>query len=47
MSVQSSLNWLKLKGIRSFDPDTASKIEFGRPLTLLHGANGAGKTVSN
>ena len=44
-AVQSSLNWLKVKGVRSFGPDKSSEIEFGRPLTLLHGPNGAGKTV--
>ena len=44
---QSSLDYLEVKGIRSFDPDETSVIEFGRPLTLLHGANGSGKTVSS
>lgn len=34
-----------IKGIRSFSPDNTNVIEFYRPLTLIVGANGAGKTV--
>eukprot|EP00955_Chlamydomonas_euryale_P052513 355181-Chlamydomonas_euryale.AAC.5 len=34
-----------IKGIRSFSPDNTTCIEFYKPLTLIVGANGAGKTV--
>lgn len=34
-----------IKGIRSFSPDNAHVIEFYKPLTLIVGHNGAGKTV--
>jgi hypothetical protein len=34
-----------IKGIRSFSPDNQNVIEFYRPLTLIVGHNGAGKTV--
>lgn len=34
-----------IKGIRSFSPDNTTIIEFYKPLTLIVGANGAGKTV--
>lgn len=34
-----------IKGIRSFSPDNANVIEFYRPLTIIVGQNGAGKTV--
>lgn len=34
-----------IKGIRSFSPDNQNVIEFYRPLTLIVGQNGAGKTV--
>jgi DNA repair protein RAD50 len=33
-------------GIRSFSPDNQNVIEFYKPLTLIVGHNGAGKTVS-
>lgn len=36
---------MMIKGIRSFPPDAAAVIEFQKPLTLIVGANGAGKTV--
>ena len=35
-----------IKGIRSFSPDNQNVIEFYKPLTLIVGQNGAGKTVS-
>jgi predicted ATPase len=35
-----------IKGIRSFSPDNQNVIEFYKPLTLIVGSNGAGKTVS-
>lgn len=34
-----------IKGIRSFSPENKTLIEFSKPLTLIVGANGAGKTV--
>eukprot|EP00891_Asterochloris_glomerata_P005919 jgi/Astpho2/5919/gw1.00080.120.1_t len=34
-----------IKGIRSFSPDNVNVIEFYRPLTLIVGHNGAGKTT--
>jgi hypothetical protein len=34
-----------VKGIRSFSPDNNNVIEFYKPLTLIVGSNGAGKTV--
>lgn len=34
-----------IKGIRSFSPDNKTVIEFYKPLTLIVGHNGAGKTV--
>ena len=36
---------LLIKGIRSFSPDNKTAIEFYKPLTLIVGQNGAGKTV--
>ena len=36
-----------IKGIRSFSPDNQNVIEFYKPLTLIVGHNGAGKTVSS
>jgi hypothetical protein len=41
----STVEKLLIKGIRSFDPDNKDVIEFYRPLTLIVGQNGAGKTV--
>lgn len=34
-----------IKGIRSFSPENTTPIEFYKPLTLIVGSNGAGKTV--
>ncbi len=36
-----------IKGIRSFSPDNQAVIIFHKPLTLIVGANGAGKTVGH
>ena len=36
-----------IKGIRSFSPDNQNVVEFYKPLTLIVGHNGAGKTVSS
>ena len=37
---------MSIRGIRSFSPYEEIKIEFFRPLTLIQGHNGCGKTVS-
>ncbi|ODQ80324.1 hypothetical protein BABINDRAFT_161278 [Babjeviella inositovora NRRL Y-12698] len=36
---------LQIRGIRSFDPDTTEQIQFGKPLTVITGQNGSGKTT--
>jgi AAA15 family ATPase/GTPase len=36
---------MSIKGIRAFSPDNDEKITFYKPLTLIVGHNGAGKTV--
>lgn len=41
-----SIDKMLIKGIRSFSPENTDVIEFYRPLTLIVGQNGAGKTVS-
>ena len=41
----SSIEKLAVRGIRSFSPFDEEKIEFYKPLTLILGQNGAGKTV--
>ncbi len=40
-----SIDKLLIKGVRSFSPNNQHVIEFYRPLTLIVGQNGAGKTV--
>jgi AAA domain len=40
-----TLSQMLVKGIRSFSPDNNNVIEFYKPLTLIVGSNGAGKTV--
>ena len=42
----SSLQSLGISGIRGYTPDTFQMIEFMKPLTLIWGKNGSGKTVS-
>lgn len=41
----SSLDRLLIKGIRSFAPDNSNVIVFKKPLNLIIGTNGAGKTT--
>jgi DNA repair protein RAD50 len=41
----SSIDKLSIRGIRSFSPWEEQKIEFFKPLTLILGQNGAGKTT--
>jgi hypothetical protein len=40
----TSLDWLAVSGVRSFDHNTEPQIiKFFKPLTIILGANGAGK----
>lgn len=41
----SVLTKLGIAGFRSYDPQEMQFIEFFKPLTLICGANGSGKTV--
>ncbi|XP_010414057.1 PREDICTED: DNA repair protein RAD50 isoform X2 [Camelina sativa] len=41
----STVDKMLIKGIRSFDPENKNVVTFFRPLTLIVGANGAGKTT--
>lgn len=41
----STINKLQIQGIRSFSPDDPQVIAFRKPLTLIVGSNGSGKTV--
>lgn len=43
----STVDKMLIKGIRSFDPENKNVITFFRPLTLIVGSNGAGKTVKS
>jgi predicted ATP-binding protein involved in virulence len=40
-----TLEKLGILGIRSFSPDSLQVLSFEKPLTLIVGHNGAGKTV--
>ena len=41
----STVNTLVIQGIRSYPLDTETRIKFFKPLTLIVGSNGSGKTV--
>eukprot|EP00002_Diphylleia_rotans_P020999 TRINITY_DN4082_c0_g1_i3.p1 TRINITY_DN4082_c0_g1~~TRINITY_DN4082_c0_g1_i3.p1 ORF type:complete len:1299 (-),score=342.01 TRINITY_DN4082_c0_g1_i3:46-3942(-) len=41
----ATIDKLMIRGVRSYSPDEANVIEFFRPLTLISGANGSGKTT--
>ncbi|XP_021291599.1 DNA repair protein RAD50 [Herrania umbratica] len=41
----STVDKMLIKGIRSFDPENKNVITFFKPLTLIVGSNGAGKTT--
>ena len=41
----SSIERLSIRGVRSFGPHDEEKIDFHKPLTLIVGKNGAGKTT--
>lgn len=43
----STVDKMLIKGIRSFDPENKNVVTFFRPLTLIVGSNGAGKTVKS
>lgn len=42
----SSIHKLGIIGIRSYSPEEEVVLKFFKPLTLILGKNGAGKTVS-
>ena len=44
-AAMCTIDKMLIKGIRSFSPHNQGVIEFYRPLTLIVGHNGAGKTV--
>ncbi|OLY80009.1 DNA repair protein RAD50 [Smittium mucronatum] len=41
----STIEKILIRGIRSFDPNNSSVVEFNSPLTLIVGSNGCGKTT--
>jgi DNA repair protein RAD50 len=41
----SSIEELEISGVRSFDPNTRENVTFFKPLTVILGNNGAGKTT--
>jgi hypothetical protein len=41
----TTLRKLSIQGIRSYSDQSAEVIEFFKPLTIIVGANGSGKTV--
>ena len=41
----ASIDALSIRGIRSFGPDEAQLIKFAKPLTVIVGENGCGKTT--
>jgi DNA repair protein RAD50 len=43
--LRAALRRLLIKGIRSFSPEHGGVITFPKPLTLIVGRNGSGKTV--
>lgn len=43
--AMSSIYKLSISGIRSFSDETQETIQFGKPLTLIVGTNGSGKTT--
>ena len=44
-AMACSIDKMLIKGIRSFSPENQNVIEFYKPLTLIVGQTGAGKTV--
>jgi hypothetical protein len=43
--TMASIGKLSVQGVRSFDPGAAQVIAFDKPLTVILGPNGSGKTV--
>lgn len=41
----STVDKLSIRGVRSFGPDHEAVIDFPKPLTLIVGRNGSGKTA--
>ena len=41
----TSIEKLAIQGIRSYSPNTQQIIEFEKPLTIIVGENGSGKTT--
>ena len=41
----TSIEKLSIRGIRSYSPNSAQGIQFDKPLTLIVGKNGCGKTT--
>jgi DNA repair protein RAD50 len=41
----STIDKLGIIGVRSYDPNHLEYIEFFKPLTIIWGHNGSGKTV--
>ena len=41
----STINSLTIQGIRSYPTDEPTTVKFFKPLTLIVGSNGSGKTV--
>lgn len=41
----ASIDGLSIQGIRQFGPDSPQCIVFAKPLTVIVGANGCGKTT--
>lgn len=41
----ASIDGLSIQGIRQFGPDAPQCIVFAKPLTVIVGANGCGKTT--
>ena len=44
-AMATSIDKMSIRGIRSFSPAETQVIEFFKPLTLIVGKNGSGKTV--
>eukprot|EP01050_Picozoa_sp_SAG11_P031836 SAG11_NODE_10067_length_859_cov_1.118421_1_plen_112_part_00 len=45
LDEMATIKKLSIQGIRSFSPDDPQVIQFQKPLTLIVGSNGAGKTT--
>ena len=43
--IMSQLDCLSIRGIRSFSDESVELVTFAKPLTVITGANGCGKTT--